>query len=165
VLDVVEAVRPLAEVHVLRLLRSHPMCWRDFHEDHRGLVRVPPPLTHRLAEAMPGFAASLSPVVEHVARLLATSSPYDVSLPSVLTKERHKAAARRRVAPRTRDEAPRTVGPASTGLPPRKKRRQKPAPELEPILPLPVCKGCGAILEPEIDRKRRRGAYCPDCLA
>jgi hypothetical protein len=32
-------------------------------------------------------------------------------------------------------------------------------------LPLPICKGCGVALSPEPDRPRRRGAYCPDCLA
>jgi hypothetical protein len=31
--------------------------------------------------------------------------------------------------------------------------------------PLPICRGCGVALTPEPDRKRRRGAYCPGCLA
>ncbi|MGO9853903.1 MAG: CRISPR-associated endonuclease Cas1 [Acidimicrobiales bacterium] len=47
VLDLLEAARPLAERHVLPLLRSQPLRWRDFHEDGRGVVRVLPPLTHR----------------------------------------------------------------------------------------------------------------------
>jgi len=57
------------------------------------------------------------------------------------------------------------VGPGIGGLGPRRKRRQKPAAALEPALPLPICKGCGVHLAPEPDRPRRRGAYCPDCLA
>jgi hypothetical protein len=73
------------------------MQWRDFAEDGRGVVRVLPPLTHRLAEAMPAFGVTLAPVIEHVVRLLASASPYDVETPSVLTKEKHRAAARRRV--------------------------------------------------------------------
>ena len=36
VLDLIEAARPLAERHVLRLLRTQPLRWRDFHEDTRG---------------------------------------------------------------------------------------------------------------------------------
>ena len=57
------------------------------------------------------------------------------------------------------------MGPGWAGSPPRKKRRQKPPAELEPALPLPICKGCGAALEREPDRLRRRGTYCPECLA
>jgi len=166
VLDLIEAVRPLAELHVLKLVESQPLRWRDFHEDSRGVVRVLAPLSHRLAEAMPGFATSLAPVVERVAQMIGSISPYDVSNPSILTREKHRSAARRRIAAAASDslEARGTVGPGSAGLPPRKKRRQKPPAELEPALPLPICKGCGAALEREPDRLRRRGAYCPQCL-
>ena len=167
VLDLIEAARPLAERHVLRLLRTQPLRWRDFHEEARGVVRVLPPLTHRLAEAMPGFASTLAPVVEHIAQLLGSASPYDLALPSTLTREKHKAAARRRIDPGTGEALPSfpPVGPGIDGLGPRKKRRQKPTAALEPGLPLPICKGCGIPLEPESDRPRRRGAYCPECLS
>jgi len=166
VLDVIDAVRPLAELHVLNLIESQPLRWRDFHEDSRGVVRVLAPLSHRLAEAMPGFAASLAPVVERVAQMVGSISPYDVSNPSILTREKHRSAARRRVAATTTDsfEAQQTVGPGSAGLLPRKKRRQKAPTEFEAALPLPICKGCGAALDRESDRLRRRGAYCPQCL-
>jgi len=166
VLDVIDAVRPLAELHVLNILESQPLRWRDFHEDRRGVVRVLAPLSHRLAEAMPGFAASLAPVVERVAQMLGSISPYDVASPSVLTQEKHRAAARRRVGGGPKALAPdRPVGPGSAGLAPRQKRRQKAPAEFEPSLPLPICRGCGAALEREPDRLRRRGAYCPECLA
>ena len=46
---------------------------------------------------MPGFASTLAAVVEHVAKLLASASPYDVSMPSTLTREKHRAAAQRRL--------------------------------------------------------------------
>ena len=166
VLDLIEAARPVAERHVLRLIRSQPLRWRDFHEDSRGVVRVLPPLTHRLAEAMPGFATTLAPILEHVAQMIASASPYDVSQPSILTKEKHKAAALRRiegsVEPLPTDQ-PR--GPGVAGLRPRMKRRQRPLPENEPSLPLPICRGCGTVLERESDRVRRRGTYCPECLS
>lgn len=167
VLDLIEAARPLAERHLLRLVRTQHFRWRDFHEDSRGVVRVLPPLTHRLAEAMPGFAVTLAPVVEHVATLLASASPYDVTMPSILTQEKHRAAARRRLDPSSGEAAREValVGPGIPGMSPRKKRRQKPPPTLEPSLPLPICKGCGVVLAPEVDRKRRRGTYCSQCLA
>ena len=166
VLDLIDAVRPLAELHVLNLIGSQPMRWRDFHEDSRGVVRVLAPLSHRLAETMPGFASSLAPVVERVAQMIGSISPYEVSNPSILTREKHRSAARRRVAAMSSDssEAWQPVGPGSAGSPPRMKRRQKPPAELEPALPLPICKGCGAALDREPDRLRRRGAYCPVCL-
>jgi CRISPR-associated endonuclease Cas1 len=167
VLDLIEVARPLAERHILRLIRTQPLRWRDFHEDARGAVRVLPPLTHRLAEAMPGFASTLAPVVEHIAQLLGSASPYDVATPSTLTREKHKAAARRRIDSRMGEVLPplAPAGPGIEGLGPRRKRRQKPTAELEPALPLPICKGCGLPLSRESDRPRRRGAYCPECLA
>jgi CRISPR-associated endonuclease Cas1 len=162
VLDLLEAARPLAERHLLRLLSHQPLRWRDFHEDRNGVVRVLPPLSHRLAEATPGFASTLAPVAERVARMLADASPYDIRLPSVLTKEKHRAAARRRADGASPGQP---VGPGAKSLTPRGKRRRRPVVELEPALPLPICRGCGAILQSEPDRKRRRGAYCPQCLA
>ena len=165
-LDVMESARPLAERHLLTLLRSHPLRWRDFHEDRRGVVRVLPPLSHRLAEAMPGFATTLAPIVEHVASIFASSSPYDVVVPSKLTGQKHRAAARQRWVSGTAEHGgDQPVGPGLDGVAPRRKRRQKPRPELEAALPLPICKGCGAVLAPEPDRHRRRRAYCPTCLA
>jgi CRISPR-associated endonuclease Cas1 len=148
VLDLIEATRPMAELHILRLLRSQPLRWRDFNEDSRGVVRVLPPLTHRLAEAMPGFATSLAPVVERIAHIVAKASPYDVATPSILTKEKHKAAARRRVDGSSQQEpsSMASVGPGAIGLAPRTKQRQRPRPENEPALPLPICRGCGVIL-------------------
>jgi hypothetical protein len=168
VLDLIDAVRPLAELYVLMLIQDQPLRWRNFHEDRRGVVRVLAPLTHRLAEAMPGFAATLAPIVERMAQMIAAVSPYDVANPSVLTKEKHRAAARRRLNEQpktTRGDEPVAVGPGVPGLPPRKKRRQKPPPSLEAALPLPICKGCGVTLSRETDRLRRRGTYCPSCLA
>jgi CRISPR-associated endonuclease Cas1 len=167
VLDLMETARPLAERHVLRLLLTQPLRWGDFHEDGSGVVRVLPPLTHRLAEAMPGFASTLAPIVERVAKLLASASPYDLSMPSTLTREKHRAAARRRLDGESGNASRNvaSVGPGIAGTGPRKKRRQKAPATFEPALPLPICKGCGVALLPEHDRPRRRGAYCPACLA
>jgi CRISPR-associated endonuclease Cas1 len=167
VLDLIDSSRPVAERHVLRLIRSQPLRWRDFNEDSRGEIRVLAPLTHRLAEAMPGFATALAPVVESVAQMIAKASPYDIDSSSILTREKHMVVARRRVlelsTPTSRTSA--AMGPGFTGLAPPKKKRQKPRAQFEPFLPLPICRVCGVTLEREADGSRRRGAYCPECLA
>jgi CRISPR-associated endonuclease Cas1 len=92
VLDLIEACRPIADRHVARLITGHVFRRMDFGEDARGVVRVLPPLSHRLAEAMPSFGAALAPYAEHVAELLGEASPYDMSTPSVLTHSKHKAS-------------------------------------------------------------------------
>jgi CRISPR-associated endonuclease Cas1 len=164
VLDLIESARPIAERHVLRLIRSRPLRWRDFHEEARGVVRVLPPLTHRLAEAMPSFGVAMAPVVEHIAALLAAASPYDVNNPSVLTKEKHKAAARRRTAQVNDDPEPRSArGPNPGGLRSRAKPRQRPAVALDPRLPVRTCRDCGGPLPRVADRNPRN--YCKICLA
>jgi CRISPR-associated endonuclease Cas1 len=172
VLDLIEAGRPIAERHVARLMNSHRFRRRDFYEDARGVVRLLPPLTHRLAEAMPTFGRTLAPLVEHVATMLGWASPYDVSMPSVLTRSKHKAAAQRRVAagdpagPEDRTEKhARGRGPGAPGVGPRSKARQRPTiPDPAP-LPLPICRRCGAAVIPESGRIRARGTYCSKCLA
>ncbi len=166
VLDIIEAVRPDAERHVLRILRSTPLRWRDFHEDERGVVKVLAPLSHRLVEALPSYGTALAPVVEWVAATLGSASPYDVSVPSVLTRQKHRAAAR--AAAHTLSSGKTSVGaaPPEVGLHLRQTQRQRPtAAATAPDLPMPVCKACGKPLEREISRSRRRGAYCPECLA
>ncbi|MGD0083447.1 MAG: CRISPR-associated endonuclease Cas1 [Acidimicrobiales bacterium] len=60
VLDVMEAVRPVVDGYVLDLFRARPLTKADFAEDRRGVLRVLPPLAHRIAEAMPTWAAARS---------------------------------------------------------------------------------------------------------
>ena len=161
--DLMEAVRPNVDAHVLDVLAG-PLRKREFVEDDRGVVRCLAPITHRLAEAMPSYAVALGPVVEHVAGLLASSSPYDVPVPTVLSGSKHKAAARKRVASVTeaKREVPAGKGPNPGNLAPRGKRRAK-APA-SPPLPLRTCKGCGGPLRVAADRDRPRIDWCPDCL-
>jgi len=164
-LDIVEAVRPDAERHVLRILQSTHLRWRDFHEDRRGVVRVLAPLSHRLVEATPSYGRALAPIVEWVAQTLGKASPYDVTTPSVLTRSKHKQVVR--IAPMASSgETSVTVTPSEVGIHVRTTQRQKPkAPKSLPDLPMPACKVCGVVLEREASRPRRRGAYCPSCLA
>jgi CRISPR associated protein Cas1 len=79
-LDVMEAARPAADAYLLTLLRDHRFRAPDFHETRRGLCRILPPLTHRLAETMPLLAAAVEPIVNQVGKLLdqlPTSAQYD----------------------------------------------------------------------------------------
>ena len=161
--DLMEAVRPNVDAHILDVLAG-PLRKREFTEDDRGVVRCLAPITHRLAEAMPSYAVALGPVVEHVAGLLASSSPYDVPVPTVLSGSKHKAAARKRVesGAKAKGGVPVGKGPNPGSLAPRGKRRSK-APA-SPPLPLQTCRGCGSELPIDDDRDRPRIEWCPECL-
>lgn len=161
--DVMEAIRPLVDDHVLDIMKG-PLRKRTFVEDARGVVRCMPPLTHLLAQAMPAYAHALGPVVEHVAGLLAASSPYDVKVPTVLSGAKHKAAARRRVeaASETVASVPSNRGPNPGRIAPRGRPRRKPMTTLP--LPMVVCQGCGTALPVEPDRARSRRGWCDRCL-
>ena len=160
--DVMEAIRPVVDGNVLDVMHG-PLQKRLFAEDAKGVVRCIAPLTHQLAQAMPAFAHALGPVVEHVAGLLAASSPYDVKVPTVLSGAKHMAAARRRVAPE-QDSAGERVpgrGPNPGGIAPRGRRR---TPSTTAPLPAACCKDCGAALPIEPDRERSRRGWCDACL-
>jgi CRISPR-associated endonuclease Cas1 len=157
--DLMEAVRPNVDAHVLDVLAS-PLRKREFGEDARGVVRCLAPITHRLAEAMPSYGVALGPVVEHVAEVLAASSPYDVQVPTVLSRSKHRAAARKRAG--GAGERSTTKGPNPGSLAPRGKRRVNPY--ASPPLPLQVCRGCGGQLPVDLDRDRPRIDWCPECL-
>ncbi len=161
--DLMESVRPVVDAHVLDVLQG-PLRKREFTEDSRGVVRCLAPLTHRLAEAMPSYGLVLAPVVEHVADLLAQSSPYDVPAPTVLSGSKHKAAARARAGTRPSDKATpaKLSGPNPGRLAPRGRRRTKPS--ASPPLPLRACRGCGGRLPADSDRDRPRIDWCSDCL-
>jgi CRISPR-associated endonuclease Cas1 len=68
-LDVMEAARSTVDQYVLDLITGTTFRARDFHETGRGVCRILPPLTHRLAEAMPALAGAVEPIVVHLGRL------------------------------------------------------------------------------------------------
>jgi hypothetical protein len=164
VLDLIEACRPIADAHLLKLIQQRIFRRLDFGEDPRGVVRVLPPLSHRFAESMPSYGAALAPVVERVREMLAVASPYDVKSPSYLTRVKHKEAARRRASTPSSGEPVVGIGPGVSGLKPRKAPRQRPANSSSTSrLPLPVCVMCGGRLEKEPDRKGTRARFCSSC--
>jgi CRISPR-associated protein Cas1 len=68
-LDVMEATRPIVDRYVLGLLKDTTFRAQDFQETRTGSCRILPPLTHRLAEAMPALAAAIEPSVLELGRL------------------------------------------------------------------------------------------------
>ncbi len=165
VLDLMEAARPMVDRYVLDLIATRALTKIDFDEDRRGVLRLLAPLSHRVAEAMPSWALELAPVVEQVAKILGSASPYDVSVPSVLTRDKHKAAARRRVtAEASAVPVAPTPGPNASGLSPRSKARQRPKTATGRGLPRATCRGCGGSLPSDEDRSKPRRSWCEDCL-
>jgi len=155
-LDVLEAVRPRVDAHVLDVAAG-PLRKRWFFEDTRGVVRLLAPLTHDLAAAMPSYGAVLGPVVEAVAAMVAKASPYDPSVPSVLTHSKHRVAARQRVDAERR---PVPRGPNPGGIAPRGNRPKPPSEN--PPLPLAACAGCGGSLDTRNGPGKRE--WCAACL-
>lgn len=160
VLDVMEPVRPTVDAYVFDLLSDRPLRKADFAEDRRGIVRLLAPLTHRMAEAMPAFASALGPIVEQVATILASPNPYDLSVPSVLTRSKHRAVARKQSDSSGR---PR-IGPNTVRLAPRPMTRL-PTERLVGALPPPICRGCGVpVPDDACHDGRPRRKWCDGCL-
>jgi hypothetical protein len=85
-LDLLEPIRPLADRHVLELLAARHFRASDFHETRDGVCRLMPSLTAELAGRMTEYALAIAPIAEHVAHVLAGSSPGKVALRTPLTR-------------------------------------------------------------------------------
>jgi CRISPR-associated protein Cas1 len=119
-LDLLEAIRPVVERHVLTLLRARYFVAGDFHETQDGNCRLVPPLTHLLVDAMPSYASAIGPIAEGVAHAIADSSPGKIDLSTPLTR-----------ANTTRVQ---TRGARSANRPPI---------ATLPVTPMPTCRSCG----------------------
>ncbi len=85
-LDLLEPLRPVVERHVLQLLAVRHFRANDFYETRQGACRLLPPLTHELAEQLPGLARAVAPLAESVTHLLAGSSPAKIQLRTPLSR-------------------------------------------------------------------------------
>ena len=103
--DLIEPARPTVERYVLDLLGSHRFRLRDFAETRTGVCRVLPPLTHTLAETTPTWAATITPIVERVARTLAEAAPR-IDRVSVPLRQSAQTAAKAARRPRPRPATP-----------------------------------------------------------
>ena len=131
-LDLLEALRPLVDAHVLTLLDGRHFRASDFHETHEGVCRLLDPLTHELTAWMPTYKATAGPLAESIAHALATSSPGKIALRTPLSRANHINAQVRGL----RGQTPH--GPAMPGL-------------------MPTCRDCGAEL---YDRGRQLCTAC-----
>jgi hypothetical protein len=134
VLDVMEAGRPSVDAFVLQLLRSQVFSRKDFGETSRGICRILPPLSHRLAETADQWGKVIAPTVESVIASLASSAGSRVT--ETLTPLTRATRQRRPDAPKTRVVR---------------------LPEVRSVAP-PACKRCGGPVP------RRNRVYCDDCL-
>jgi len=110
-LDLLEPSRPVAEQHVLQLLTVRFFTTDDFHETAQGSCRLLPPLTHLVAQALPGFAVAVAPLAEGIAHALAHSSPGPVQLRTPLSRGNYTTAKT------SRRSTPRQVPGTGAGLP------------------------------------------------
>ena len=94
-LDLLEALRPVVERHVLRLLVGRYFRADDFHETRHGACRLLPPLTHQLAEQLPVYAREVARHAEAVSHLLARSSPGKIEMRTPLSRDNTIAAQSR----------------------------------------------------------------------
>jgi CRISPR-associated endonuclease Cas1 len=133
-LDLMEAVRPNVDRYLLALLRDRVFQVSNFYETQRGNVRLLAPLTHELAETLPGWRQLIAPVTESVASTLLERDPALEKFPTPLSEANRRADRARR--------HDRAQPPVQTRAP-RPERR---------------CKRCGGEL-PHRDR-----VYCDECL-
>jgi len=120
-LDLLEAVRPVVDHHVLQLLRTRHFTTDDFHETRDGQCRLLPPLSHHLAALLPDLAAATAPLAEQTAHALADASPSPVLMRTPLSRANYANAQ----APARPKRTPRTPRSAAT---------------------LPTCSTCGTQL-------------------
>jgi CRISPR-associated endonuclease Cas1 len=133
-LDLMEAVRPRVDSHVLDLLQSRTFSRRDFTETPHGNCRILAPLSHELASTAPQWAQAIAPVVEQACEQLAKSPVSRVArLGAPLTGSKRSKA---------QDS---------------KRKRTRTSSATEPKPP-PTCRRCGGPLP------RRNRVYCDDCL-
>jgi CRISPR associated protein Cas1 len=86
-LDLLEALRPVVERHVLTLTSTRTFRASDFEETRDGRCRLRRPLTHDVAEQLlPALARAVAGPAETVAHLLATSSPGKIHLSTPLSR-------------------------------------------------------------------------------
>ena len=108
-LDVLEAIRPEIDEHILKLLRNGIFTRHDVHELRNGQVRILPPLTHRIAESAPMWSGRLAPIVESVADAFAASSPSRSLFAPKLLSQANRAVAKGSVARMRRGSVPKAL--------------------------------------------------------
>jgi CRISPR-associated protein Cas1 len=109
-LDLMEPVRPKVDAYVLDLFENHVFGSGDFYETRKGVCRLLPPLTERLAATTTSWATFVAPVAERMASMLAKSDGARFNrLPTPLTNANRLAG---RESMRRRSRQPRPPRPS-----------------------------------------------------
>jgi CRISPR-associated protein Cas1 len=95
-LDLMEAVRPQVDRHLLELMQRRVFRLSDFHETRKGGCRILRPLTHELAETATEWARLIAPVAERVSVMLADALEAKLDRLSTPLTGSRRAAGRRR---------------------------------------------------------------------
>ncbi|MDA1004466.1 MAG: CRISPR-associated endonuclease Cas1 [Chloroflexi bacterium] len=150
-LDVMEAVRPEADRFVLQLLQSRVFAAREFFETRTGDCRLMPPLPVALAEHSRTFTDLVGPVVEDVARRLATAAPSWAPLTGALAAGARSRKSQR--VPTLLSQSNRSAGRDGVRRRPKRQNLTLDAPTIASL-----CAECGSPT-PAADRQ-----YCDCCL-
>ncbi len=147
-LDIMEPVRPEVDAFALDMIERRTFRKVEFTETSDGHVRLRSPLTHDLAETMPLWAKSLSPIAEHVAHVFGKAMHGSYSAVTPLTSRRLRDA--QAVVKARKVEATRRAAAS----------RVLQCPAVQPAaLPLWTCPDCGkAVTNP-------RHVRCEACIA
>jgi len=89
-LDLLEAVRPSVENHIMDVLATRRFRSVDFIETPDGTCRLTESVTHSLVDAMGYWARIIAPVAERVAHTIGASSPNLVRIRTPLTGDRQR---------------------------------------------------------------------------
>lgn len=146
-LDLLEPLRPQIEGFALDLLAQRTFRKSDFVEFSNGHVRLRPPLTHELGEAMPLWSQAVAPWAESVAHMLgrAMTGKYEPRTP--LTGRRVRGA---QALVKARKASASTA--ARSAVPLQQPSRAKPT-------VLWSCPECGGRVT------NHRHVRCDDCIA
>lgn len=133
-LDLLEALRPAVDEHLLDLLESRTFSRREFAELPTGQVRLMPNLAHVLATStLPTWERMASSRAEMIAKILAKSATGSIRVPGTATR-----------GARGKGRATMARGAAKSSSKPSKV--------------VSACRECGVVLT---DPERQ---YCADCL-
>jgi len=126
-LDLIEAIRPIADAYLLALLTKRTLRTEDFVETARGSCRILRPLARHLAATSTTWATHAGPIVETACQSLTSHADAPVDVPTALSHTNRARAwdQRRTRAASTRTaavELPATCRDCGAALPTRRHR-------------------------------------------
>ncbi len=111
-LDLLEAVRPTVETHVLDILAARRFRSTDFIETPDGTCRLTESVTHQMVDAMHEWARVIAPISENIAHVIGASSTTLVRTRTPLTGNRQRTPAQAQPNANTPRATPAKVLPS-----------------------------------------------------